>query len=257
MLGYKGFNADLGCLGFQYEVGKTYTMDPQGIQLRSKGFHFCQIPIDVLKYYNKPDDKYAIIKAEGRILDGSNTSVTNQITIVELISKDELIRATNGLFVRPNGDQEWYQNGQYHHLDGPAIELANGSKFWCQKGRPHRENGPAVDYIDGTKEWRQNGQLHRLDGPAIEHVDGSKCWYQNGEFHRLDGPAIESVDGNKYWYQNGQLHRLDGPAVEFFNGDKEWYQNDQLHREDGPAIEYIDGKKEWYQNDIKMDNITV
>ncbi len=75
----------------------------------------------------------------------------------------------------------WYQNGELHRLDGPAIEWANGDK-----------------------EWYQNGQRHRLDGPAIEWADGYKAWYQNGQRHRLAGPAIERADGTKRWYINGK-----------------------------------------------------
>jgi hypothetical protein len=63
MLGYKGFNSDLTCIGFQYKVGQTYAMDPQDIQLGSKGFHFCQIPTDVFKYYGNSNDKYALIQS--------------------------------------------------------------------------------------------------------------------------------------------------------------------------------------------------
>ncbi len=45
----------------------------------------------------------------------------------------------------------------------------------------HRLDGPAVEYKNGTKYWYQNGYLHRLDGPAIATADGIKSWYINGE----------------------------------------------------------------------------
>ena len=38
--GYKGFNQDLTCRGFQYEIGKTYEYNGE-IELCSSGFHFC------------------------------------------------------------------------------------------------------------------------------------------------------------------------------------------------------------------------
>jgi hypothetical protein len=206
MLGYKGFHHDLTCLGgFQYEVGQTYTMDPQDIELCLKGFHFCQISIDVLQYYNKSNDKYAIVKAEGRILDDQDKSVTNQLTVVELITKEKLMTLTTGLFVRKNGTKEWYQNGQLHRLDGPAIEGANGYKTWYQFGVLHRLDGPAIEFSNGDKKWYQKGQLHRWDGPAVEFANEDKCWYQKGKLHRLDGPAVEFANEDKCWYQNGQL----------------------------------------------------
>ena len=40
MKGYKVFASDWTCLGFQYEVGKTYEMDATEIRLCDKGLHF-------------------------------------------------------------------------------------------------------------------------------------------------------------------------------------------------------------------------
>ena len=231
MLGYKGFKKDLTCLQFQYEVGKTYTMDPLDIELCSTGFHFCQFPLDVFNYYNDEDNLYAVIKAEGHILHAYDKSVTNQLTIIELITKEELIKKQTGLFIRSDGTKEWYENGNKHRLDGPAIEYFNGDKLWYQNGHLHRLNGPAKKYVSGYKEWYQNGKLHRLDGPAQEYSSGTKKWYQNGQRHRLDGPAIECKNGTKYWYQNGLKHRLDGPAIERVNGDKKWYQKGKFRLE--------------------------
>ena len=106
--------------------------------------------------------------------------------------------------VKDNGDKEWYQNGERHRLDGPAIEYANGTKSWYQNDKRHRLDGPAVEDANGYKAWHQNGELHRLDGPAVEYASGGKEWHQNGELHRLDGPAVEYVNGDKFWYIGGK-----------------------------------------------------
>ena len=46
---YKGFDKDLRCRDFQYEIGKTY--EEPTAELCKKGFHACEYPLDVFKYY--------------------------------------------------------------------------------------------------------------------------------------------------------------------------------------------------------------
>jgi hypothetical protein len=48
--GYKGFDKDFKCQGFQYEEGKSYS-HTGNIKICSSGFHFCENPMDVLTYY--------------------------------------------------------------------------------------------------------------------------------------------------------------------------------------------------------------
>ena len=49
---YKGFDKDLKCRGFQYEVGKEYEL-PKGesVSVCSNGFHACESPLEVLDHY--------------------------------------------------------------------------------------------------------------------------------------------------------------------------------------------------------------
>ena len=157
-IGYKAFNYDMICMNkFQYEIGTIYTINDE-IKLCESGFHFCMVPTDVLRYYGE-DSKFAIIKATGKIIHDYNKSVCSQITIEKLITLDELYKLTTGKFVRKDGTIEYYQNGNFHRLDGPAIERADGSKEWCINGRRHRENGAAIERTNGEKEWYIDGNF--------------------------------------------------------------------------------------------------
>ena len=52
--GYKGFDKDLKCRGFQYETGKEYSTD-KAVACKT-GFHYCENPMDVLEFYPPCDD---------------------------------------------------------------------------------------------------------------------------------------------------------------------------------------------------------
>jgi hypothetical protein len=68
MKGYKGFNQKLQCTPggkvFQYEVGKEYVHDGDA-ELCLQGFHFCENPLDTLRYYQPATGRYAEVEAEG------------------------------------------------------------------------------------------------------------------------------------------------------------------------------------------------
>ena len=74
--GYKGFNSDLTCRNFQYEVGKTY--ETNEAKVCKNGFHFCENPFDVFRYYPPCDDKgisrYCEVDASGEMDRDSNDS---------------------------------------------------------------------------------------------------------------------------------------------------------------------------------------
>ena len=53
MKAYKGFNKDLKCRNFQYEIGKEYKEDRA--QVCECGFHSCLNPMDVFGYYPPTD----------------------------------------------------------------------------------------------------------------------------------------------------------------------------------------------------------
>lgn len=94
VIAYKGFNSDLTCRGFQYEIGEKYSCDEK-IIIYEKGFHACEKPLDVLKYYSKPDSRYCIVEQSGEIITSVNDSnqVSSEIKIIKEIGLDGLVKA--------------------------------------------------------------------------------------------------------------------------------------------------------------------
>ena len=60
--GVKGFDRNLQCRGFQYELGKTFTHDGPTI-LCSSGLHFVEDPLDVFSYYDHTQ-RFAAVEGE-------------------------------------------------------------------------------------------------------------------------------------------------------------------------------------------------
>lgn len=63
---YKGFDKDMQCRGFQYEVGKEYEMDGE-IKCCNRGFHACKSPMEVWDYYDMLNSRYAEVEQSGKI----------------------------------------------------------------------------------------------------------------------------------------------------------------------------------------------
>ena len=61
---YKGFDKDLKCRGFQYEIGKEY--EEEKASACNCGFHACEMPIEVLKYYEPgKQSRYCEVEQDG------------------------------------------------------------------------------------------------------------------------------------------------------------------------------------------------
>ena len=59
---FKGFDKDLKCRDFQYEIGKEYTEEKADIC--NYGFHVCEFPMDVFGYYHPSDSRYCEVDLE-------------------------------------------------------------------------------------------------------------------------------------------------------------------------------------------------
>lgn len=70
---YKGFDKNMKCRGFQYEVGKEYEMDGE-IKCCNRGFHACKSPIEVWDYYDMLNSRYAEVEQSGKIDAGENST---------------------------------------------------------------------------------------------------------------------------------------------------------------------------------------
>ena len=93
IIGVKGFNKDMTCRGMQYEEGKTYKMEGEP-KCCDRGYHFCENPIDCLRYYSPDTSVYHKVEALGDIVrDTDDTKIaTNEIKIGARIDFQTMVK---------------------------------------------------------------------------------------------------------------------------------------------------------------------
>ena len=146
---YKGFDKDLKCRGFQYEIGKEFE-EPQA-RLCNKGFHACLYPLDVLGYYPPTENnRYCVVEiddsGERRTDDtkvcGTKIKVGAEIGIKGLISATfEYVkeRCTSGKQGEDNtaltgGDSSALTGGNWSALTGGYSSALTGGNWSALTG---------------------------------------------------------------------------------------------------------------------------
>ncbi len=100
MIGYKAFDENLMCRGFQFEVGKTYKTEAKKDELKlctDTVFHFCRElhRIEAVSDYTISNSRVCEVIAEGDIVTDGDKYGTNKITILREIPKEELKKYNN------------------------------------------------------------------------------------------------------------------------------------------------------------------
>ena len=70
---YKGMDKNMTCRGFRYEQGKEYEQDGK-VEACVRGFHACERPIDVLRYYPPATSRYFEVEQAGEVSRDSEDS---------------------------------------------------------------------------------------------------------------------------------------------------------------------------------------
>lgn len=125
--GYKGFDKDLRCRGFQYEVGKEYEHKGQ-VKCCESGFHFCENALDVLRYYDPAMSRYCVVEGSGVVDEGTEDSklCAGKLKVVKEIGLREMIdEAVAGIMkgVDWENDKE-YNTGDYSAATNTGYQSA-------------------------------------------------------------------------------------------------------------------------------------
>ena len=192
MKGYKVFNSDWTCRGYQYEIGKTYEIieNPKCCKV---GFHFCEKLVDCFNYYSfDPNNKVAEIEAIGEIdFDDTNSKCcTNKIVILKELKWSEVLDMCN----TGKGNSGKCNSGNWNSGD-------------CNSGKCNSGNCNSGDYNSGKC---NSGNWNSGD------CNSGKCNSGN----------CNSGNYNSGNYNSGYCN-TNSPKVRMFNHETEFDFNDE------------------------------
>ena len=135
---YKGTDKDMKCRGFQYELGVTVKTD-DAIRCGGKGFHSCEAPFDVLRYYpNMDGNRFFACTADGKIdrscaddskLASTELTLDKEIGITDLIQAQIEYTRTNAESGEHCGDWSNLAGGDRSNLAGSyGSNLVGGDR---------------------------------------------------------------------------------------------------------------------------------
>lgn len=185
---YKGFDKDLKCRGFQYEVGKDFEMDG-AIEICERGFHACEFPLDVFSYHAPADSRYCEVEQSGKT-DKSGDGIkvaSSKIHISCEIGLKGIIEA-GAKFILDKVNLK--DNKESNTGDYSAAKVSGKESIAIVTGVGGKAAGALGDWIVLTERRVWNGDTCPIKDVKAFRVDGEKIkpdtWYQ-----LVDGEAVE------------------------------------------------------------------
>ena len=131
----KGFDENLCCRGFQFEIGKEYKIDSDELELCTDTvFHYCKSMQNVHYFYNVNVSRFCEIEVLGEEVTDGEKCGSNHIRIVREITGEEL----DELVGRVNGNTGIFNNGCWNS--------GNYNSGDCNSGRCNSGNWNSGDF---------------------------------------------------------------------------------------------------------------
>jgi hypothetical protein len=212
IIAFKGFNRDLTCREFQYAIGATYTHEGS-VAACEAGFHACEYPLDVFKYYPPGTSRYAEVEQAGEIArDGSDSKIASaRLTVTVEISLHEMItRAVKWVFDRAKPEDTEHATGDRGAASSTGDQGAASSTGYRGAASSTGDRGAAssTGCRGAAMAAGHEGRVMGADGNALFAVYRDPT--TDAIMHAWAG--VVGRDGIKagVWYQVG----VDGRPVE-------------------------------------------
>ena len=181
--GYKVFDPEWKCRGFQYKVGETYRLHDEP-KCCEKGFHFCVRLADCFEYYDFDlRNKVALVKASGLIDKRDNKICASTITIVRELSWADVLQKLNvGDYNTGRHNAGNYNSGDYNsgarnsgyynvgNYNAGDWNLGGNNSGDCNNGRSNSGDLNTGDYNSGD---RNTGDCNSGDWNTGDHNTGA------------------------------------------------------------------------------------
>ena len=199
---FKGTDKDMKCHNdFQYELGKTVT-DDDAIRCGNKGFHSCEAPFDVLRYFGlRNGNRFFRAEAGGKI-DRSGASdsklASSELTLKAEIGLPGLIKAQVA-FTRKKA-QSGEQGGDRSNLAGGyRSNLAGGYRSNLAGGyRSNLAGGDGSNLAGGYRSNLAGGYRSNLaGGDGSNLAGGDRSNLAGGSDSNLAGGSDSNLAGGK------------------------------------------------------------
>ena len=193
MKAYKGFDKDLKCRGFQYEVGKEY--ETESAKLCDTGFHACENPLNTLNYYKPGDSRYCEVELDATEERGDDSKrVGKHIKIETEIGLKGLIEAgVKFVFDKCEGVTEQAASGENGNAaaSGWSGNASTKNGVAAAIGFNGKAKGDDLGSYIVLADWRFEKGEWSLHGVEARRVDGETIkagvWYT-----MRDGKVVEA-----------------------------------------------------------------
>ena len=196
---YKGFDKDLKCRGFAYEIGKDYEQDGK-IKCCNNGFHACEFPLDVFNYYAPGrNSRYCTVTQYG-VTDkarGDSKVASSKIHIETEIGLDGIIKAgVKFILDKVNWKNQKESNtgncsAATNTGNRSAAKVSGKESIAIVTGKDSKAAGSIGDWIVLTERGEWNGDTYPIKEVKAFKVDGEKI--KADTFYKLvDGEAVEA-----------------------------------------------------------------
>ena len=214
--GYKGFDKDMKCRGFQYEPGKTYEHDGQ-VKACSSGFHFCENPLDVFNYYSPSSSRFFEVDGGGEISkhgDDSKVACSKLHVGAELNLTDLTTSAIKFVMERVKVDKTDTKAHNAGHRSaasntGDYSAASNTGDYSAASNTGHRSAAMSIGVNSSAEVSGEescaislgiNGKAKANKGSFITLAEWKEI---DGKWHRISVKSVK-VDGEKIkadtWY---------------------------------------------------------